>query len=60
MDTIVNNKLNPPIEKAKFIRILPQDYHAHVSLRFDVLGCAIKGKKLINIKVYRYNNWIDQ
>ena len=51
-DTIITNTLNPPIARAQFVRILPQKWHNHISLRFDILGCVVKGKHRIKIKVY--------
>ena len=37
-DTVVYNTLKPPIT-AHFIRILPLEWHNHISLRIEVYGC---------------------
>jgi hypothetical protein len=39
-DTKVNHKLEPPIE-ARFIRLLPQTWNEHVSLRWELYGCSL-------------------
>ena len=38
-NTIVTNNINPAIPSARFVRIRPQEYHVHISLRFEILGC---------------------
>ena len=43
-DTIVTNVLSPPISKASFVRIMPQQWVGTPSLRFELLGCDEKGK----------------
>ena len=43
--TVVTNYLEPPILGARFIRIQPQEWHRHISLRFEMLGCENIGKK---------------
>ena len=51
---VITNTLNTPIAKARFVRISPQSWnHEFVSLRFDVLGCELKGKNELKFKLYR-------
>ena len=38
-NTIVTNNINPAIPSARFVRIIPQEYHEYISLRFEILGC---------------------
>ena len=38
-NTIVTNAIDPSITSARFVRIRIQEWHAHISLRFEVLGC---------------------
>ena len=52
-DTVVTNYLEPPIKGARFLRIEPQEWHQHISLRFEILGCEDKGEKK-KIKSWRY------
>lgn len=38
-NTVVTNDISLQLPAAKFLRIRPQEWHGHVSLRFEVLGC---------------------
>ena len=46
-NTVVTNYLKPPIIGARFLRIQPQDWNVHISLRFEILGCDYQGKQII-------------
>ena len=37
-DTIVYNKINPPI-KARYIKIRPQAWYRHICMRTELYGC---------------------
>ena len=37
-DTIVVNQVNHPI-KARFVRLLPVEWHNHISMRIEIYGC---------------------
>ena len=47
--TVVTNELNPPIPEARFVKILPQEWERSVTLRFEILGCRVKGKVIVVI-----------
>ncbi|XP_022809858.1 uncharacterized protein LOC111346861 [Stylophora pistillata] len=40
-NTVVVNVLEKPID-ARFIRLLPQLWHGHISLRMELYGCSLK------------------
>ena len=46
-NTVVTNYLEPPIIGARYVRIQPQDWNVHISLRFEILGCDYQGKETI-------------
>ena len=46
-NTVVTNYLEPPIVGARYVRIQPQDWNVHISLRFEILGCDYQGKETI-------------
>ena len=37
-DTVVFNKLSQPIT-ARYIRLLPIEWHEHISMRIEIYGC---------------------
>ena len=37
-DTVVLNKLTQPIT-ARYIRLLPIEWHTHISMRIEIYGC---------------------
>ena len=37
-DTVVFNKLSRPIT-ARYIRLLPIEWHNHISMRIEIYGC---------------------
>ena len=37
-DTVVLNKLSQPIT-ARYIRLLPIEWHNHISMRIEIYGC---------------------
>ncbi|XP_072017641.1 retinoschisin-like [Amphiura filiformis] len=43
-DTVVT-RLFPSIVRATVIRIQPMDWHAHISMRFDLIGCEVDQRK---------------
>ena len=50
-NSVIVNKLIQPIE-ARFIRIYPESWHGHMSMRMELYGCEIhSGKKTF----LRYN-----
>ena len=38
-DTIVYNILNPPFT-ARYIRVVPVEWHTRISMRLEIYGCA--------------------
>ena len=59
---VVYNILKPPIT-ARYIRILPLEWHSQISLRIEVYGCPgnpkCVGKQKIIIKyLYKEPAWI--
>ncbi|XP_078381198.1 retinoschisin-like [Oculina patagonica] len=40
-NTVVLNTLDAPIE-ARFIRVHPQQWHGHISMRMELYGCSLK------------------
>ena len=45
-NTIVTKNINSSITSARFVRIRPQEWHEHTSLRFEILGCNSGNCKL--------------
>ncbi|CAH1779438.1 unnamed protein product [Owenia fusiformis] len=39
-DTHVTNGMDPPLN-ARYVRIKPQSWEEHISLRFDIIGCPL-------------------
>ena len=57
---VVINRFRSPI-RARFIRMYPQTWHGHISMRLELYGCS-RGKKLqvpcqINIREFRMSSW---
>ena len=57
---VVINRFRSPI-RARFIRMYPQTWHGHISMRLELYGCS-RGKKLqvpcqINISEFRMFSW---
>ena len=44
-DTPVTHVFYTSVE-AQYVRILPQEWHTHISIRFELLGCRSKLKQL--------------
>ena len=43
-NSVIVNKLIQPIE-ARFIRIYPESWHTHMSMRMELYGCEIQSGK---------------
>ena len=41
----------PPDTVARYVRLRPQGYRGHISLRFDVTGCTVQSKVSSNKRV---------
>lgn len=60
-NSVIVNTLIQPIE-ARFVRVYPETWNGHISMRMDLYGCEIQsGKNLVcdvtNINKERLNQW---
>ena len=47
---VIINRLIQPIE-ARFVRIYPETWHGHISMRVELHGCEIRSGKVILFKM---------
>ena len=49
MNTVVYHILNPPI-RARYIRVVPVDWHSWISMRMELYGC--KGNERVISRLF--------
>lgn len=52
MNTVVYHVLNPPI-RARYIRIVPVDWHYWISMRMELYGCQGNERVLLSAIIPR-------
>ena len=57
METVNKHELDRPFE-ARYVRVYPKTWHTHVSLRWEVYGCPIKGNLIQNFRIFTVLNFM--